>query len=42
MTDRKRGASERVRFLPELIPKFHPVRFDPTLFKKAALAAVRV
>ncbi|EMJ64442.1 MULTISPECIES: hypothetical protein [Leptospira] len=24
-------------FLPELIPKFHPVRFDPTLFKKAAL-----
>ncbi|WP_268768166.1 MULTISPECIES: hypothetical protein [Leptospira] len=23
-------------FLPELIPKFHPVRFDLTLFKKAA------
>ncbi|AMX58092.1 hypothetical protein IQB76_00075 [Leptospira borgpetersenii serovar Hardjo-bovis] len=23
-------------FLPELIPKFHPVCFDPTLFKKAA------
>ncbi|EQA54074.1 hypothetical protein LEP1GSC052_1418 [Leptospira kmetyi serovar Malaysia str. Bejo-Iso9] len=25
-----------MRFLPELIPKFHPVRFDPTFFKKAA------